>query len=108
MTNGQLQRCACAANGGTYAVIDGLSFVPDSSAFNVVSSSPASGATVTGGITQMSVAFSHPVGATALNANSYTLNDTTGITISRSRRLTPPRSLWASRRIDAWFLQPGV
>ncbi len=65
-----------------YAVIDGLSFVPDTgSMFTVTGTTPASGTALTAPISQVSVAFNHAVGANALTTSDYSLVGPSGAAI---------------------------
>ncbi|HWE02602.1 MAG TPA: Ig-like domain-containing protein, partial [Tepidisphaeraceae bacterium] len=72
VTNGQLDFGLRGLTGG-FAVVDGVSFQPDFSAFAVTSTAPSNTATVTGGVAQISVTYNHPVSATALATSNYTL-----------------------------------
>lgn len=78
----QLDVGVSAASGGTYAVLDGLSFTPDNSSFAVTSSSPANGGSATGAITSMTVTFDHMLGASGSQPSNYVLTDSQGISVS--------------------------
>ena len=70
VTSGQLDISIGSSSG--YGVIDGLSFSLDATPFTLSSSSPTNNAALTGMISQVSLTFSHAVGAAALSAG-YTL-----------------------------------
>ena len=67
---GQLAVGLGVGAGGSFAVIDGMSFVPDASAFAVSSSTPANGATVNGPFNSIAVTYNHPLGASATNSGT--------------------------------------
>jgi len=79
VNSGQLSVGLAAVSGSTYAVIDGLSFLPNMTPFAVSASSPANNGKVTGSLSQMPVTFNHPIGAGALTAANYTLSGPSGV-----------------------------
>lgn len=80
VTNGLLDVGLSGSTSKTYAVIDGMSFLPD--AFAVASSSPAAASTVTAAPTKMTVTFNHPLGAGAAVAGNYALTGASTVSIA--------------------------